>query len=104
MREIQDKSGEGHATGILAALDENILSSANIVFQSYDYTSSMSGVFTGSQAKIKEHIGREVPYFLCLVHRVNTAVAHSCEASVAACHMFKFCRAVCIFYIKSETV
>jgi hypothetical protein len=65
MREIEDKTGEGHAQGILAALNENSISTANIVFQSYDYTSSMSGIFKGCQAKMKEHLGREVPYFPC---------------------------------------
>ena len=101
MREIQDKTGEGHATGILAALDENGLSSANVVFQSYDYTSSMSGVFKGCQAKIKEHIGREVPYFPCLAHRVNTTVEHSCEASTAACHMFEILQELFVFFTSS---
>ena len=98
MREIQDKTGEGHATGILAALDENSSSSANIVFQSYDYTSSMSGVFKGCQAKIKEHIGREVPYIPCLAHRVNTTLEHSCEASVVACHMFEILQELFVFF------
>jgi hypothetical protein len=77
MREIEDKTGEGHAQGILAALNENSTSTANIVFQSYDYMSSMSGIFKGCQAKMKENLGREVPYFPCLAHRVNTTVEHS---------------------------
>ena len=63
MQELEDKTGEGHAQGILAALDETALSSADIIFQSYDYTSSMSGVFKGCEAKMREHIKREVPYF-----------------------------------------
>ena len=101
MREIEDKTGEGHAQGILAALNENSISTANIVFQSYDYTSSMSGIFKGCQAKVKEHLGREVPYFPCLAHRVNTTVEHSCEASTAACHMFEILQEVFVFFTSS---
>ena len=99
MQEIEDKTGEGHAQGILAALDENSISTANIVFQSYDYMSSMSGVFKGCQAKMKEHLGREVPYFPS--HCVNTAVEHSCGSSTAACHMFEILQEVFVFFTSS---
>jgi hypothetical protein len=103
MREIEDKrgkvmlkeTGEGHAP------NENSIGTANIVFQSYDYTSSMSGIFKGCQAKVKEHLGREVPYFPCLAHRVNTTVEHSCEASTAACHMFEILQEVFVFFTSS---
>ena len=61
----------------------------------------MSGVFKGCQAKIKEHIGREVPYFPCLAHRVNTTVEHSCEASTAACHMFEILQELFVFFTSS---
>lgn len=84
MRENKNKTGEGHARGILAALDENGRSKANIVFHFYDYTTSIFGIFKGCQMKMNEQLGREVPYFPCLAHLVNTTVEHSCEA----CHMF----------------
>jgi hypothetical protein len=85
---------EGHA------LNENSISTANIVFQSYDYTSSMSGIFKGCQAKMKEHLGRKVPYFPCLAYCVNTTVKHSCEASTAACHMFEILQEVFALFLR----
>ena len=45
IKEIHDKTGEGHAQGILSSLNEKSIDTDNTVFQSYDYTSSMSGVF-----------------------------------------------------------
>lgn len=97
IREIHDKTGEGHAQEILSSLNEKSVDTDNIVFQSYDYTSSMSGVFKGCQAKMKEHLGRDVPYFPCLAHRFNTTVEHNCEASVAVCNMFEILQELFVF-------
>ena len=71
IKEIHDKTGEGHAQGILSSLNEKSIDTDNTVFQSYDYTSSMSGIFKGCQAKMKEHLGRDVPYFPCLAPSVQ---------------------------------
>ncbi len=102
---IDDKTGDGHAQGIISSLNEKCLDTADVVFQSYDYTSSMSGIYKGCQAKLKEYLGREVPYFPCLAHRVNTTVEHSnviCLTSSRNCLSFlrrarrdTICRPVC---------
>ena len=89
IKEIHDKTGEGHAQQILSSLNAKSVNTDSIVFHSYDYTSSMSGSFKGCQAKMKEHLERDVPYFPCLAHRFNTTVEHSCEASAAVCKMFE---------------
>ena len=101
IKELHDKTGDGHAQGILSSLNDKCLDTTNIVFQSYDYTSSMSGVFKGCQAKLKEYLRREVPYFPCLAHRVNTTVEHSCDASVAVCHMFDILQELFVFFTSS---
>jgi hypothetical protein len=101
IKEIHDKTGEGHAQGILSSLNEKSIDTDNTVFQSYDYTSSMSGIFKGCQAKMKEHLGRDVPYFPCLAHRFNTTVEHSCEASVAVCKMFEILQELFVFFTSS---
>ena len=85
IKEIHDKTGEGHAQEILSSFHAKSVNTDGIVFQSYDYTSSMSHVFKGCQVKVKEHLKRDVPYFPCLAHRFNTTVEHSCEASKAMC-------------------
>ena len=59
---IHDKTGDGHAQGIISSLNEKCLDTADVVFQSYDYSSSMSGIYKGCQAKLKEYLGKEVPY------------------------------------------
>jgi hypothetical protein len=81
MRDIDSKTGGGQATAILESLRSKEFNTESIVFQSYDFTSSMSGKFKGCQAKMTEYLEREIPYFPCLAYRINTTVEHSCEAS-----------------------
>ena len=42
-----------------------------------------------------------MPYFPCLAHRVNTTVEHSCDASVAVCHMFDILQELFVFFTSS---
>ena len=53
---IHDKTGDGQ--GIISSLNETCLDTADVVSQSYDYTSSMSGIYKGCQAKLKEYLGK----------------------------------------------
>ena len=101
-RSRHDKTGEGHAQQILSSLNAKSVNTDSIVFQSYDYTSSMSGSFKGCQAKMKEHLERDVPYFTCLAHRFNTTVEHSCEASAAVCKMFEILQDLFVFFTSSS--
>ena len=47
MRDIDSKTGDGQATAIVESLRSKEYNTESIVFQSYDYTSSMSGQFKG---------------------------------------------------------
>ena len=61
----------------------------------------MSGVFKGCQAKMKEHLGKDISYFACPAHRFNSTVEHSCEASVAVCKMFEILQELFVFFTSS---
>ncbi|CAB4000395.1 Hypothetical predicted protein [Paramuricea clavata] len=51
---------------------------------------------------MKEHLGRDVPYFPCLAHLFNTTVEHSCEASVAVCKKFEILQELFVFCTSSK--
>jgi hypothetical protein len=53
MKETKDKSGEGQAKEVLQSLNSKIGSQDGLVYQSYDYTASMSGKFKGAQNACK---------------------------------------------------
>ncbi len=101
IRDIDDKTGDGQAKAILTSLESQGIDSDRIVFQSYDYTSSMSGKFKGCQAKMKEYLHRDVPYFPCLAHRINTTVEHSCSASNSISNMFDILEQLYVFFTSS---
>jgi hypothetical protein len=61
MRDIDSKTGDGQATAILESLRSKEFNTESIVFQSYGFTSSMSGKFKGCQAKMTEYLEREIP-------------------------------------------
>ena len=61
----------------------------------------MSGKFKGCQAKVSEYLGRDIPYFPYLAHRVNTTVEHSCNASVSVAHMFDVLQQLYVFFTSS---
>ena len=70
MKETTDKTGEGQAKEILDTLKARTPSGQDaLVYQSYDYTASMSGIFNGAQQCLQEKIGRSIPYILCQGHR-----------------------------------
>ena len=70
MKEKTDKTGEGQAKEILDTLKARIPSGQDaLVYQSYDYTASMSGIFNGAQQCLQEKIGRSIPYIPCQGHR-----------------------------------
>ncbi len=101
MRDIDNKTGDGQATAILESLHSEEFNTESIVFQSYDYTSSMSGKFKGCQAKMSEYLEREIPYFPCLAHRINTTVEHSCKASDVISGMFDTLEMIYVFFTSS---
>ena len=73
VKKPHDKTGEGQAKDIVHCLkcaDLDIPLSA-VQFQTYDSTSSMSGVHEGAQQKFSEILERKVPYTKCVPHGVN---------------------------------
>lgn len=69
MKEAIDKTGEGQAKEILDSLESRVSSTEGLVYQSYDYTASMSGVYKGAQQCLQDKVGRSVPYTPCQGHR-----------------------------------
>ena len=70
MKETADKTGIGQAKEILNSLKVRIPNGQNaLVYQSYDYTASMSGILNGAQQCLEELIGRSIPYIPCQGHR-----------------------------------
>ena len=51
LTEAKSKTGEGTAREVLNALEAKGLPTEKLIFQSYDYTTSMSGKFKGAQKK-----------------------------------------------------
>ena len=101
MNDIDDKTGDGQAMAILSSLRNKKVNTDSIVFQSYDYTASMSGKCKGCQAMISEYLERNIPYFPCLAHRINTSVEHSCEASTVIAAMFDTLEMIYVFFTSS---
>ena len=72
MKETTDKTaGKGQAKEILDSLKARIPSGQDaLMYQSYDYTTSMSRIFNGAQQCLQELIGRSIPYIPCQGHIV----------------------------------
>lgn len=98
VRESLNKTGVGMANDILDSLQKNELDPDNFVFQSYDFASSMSGVFNGAQQKLTEILGRKIPYIPCQAHRINTFIEHGCEASIIISDMFSVMQELYVFF------
>ena len=101
MNDIDDKTGYGQAMAMLSSLRNKKVNTDSIVFQSYDYTASMSGKFKGCQAMMSEYLERNIPYFPCLAHRISTSVEHSCEASTVITAMFDTLEMIYVFFTSS---
>lgn len=90
IHKANNKTGQGIAEQIHNVLKQNVLPVENIAFQSYDYASSMSGKINGTQQKLLEIVGHQIPFIPCQAHRLNTFLKNSCEASVIIGDLF-FC-------------
>ena len=58
LTEAVDKTGEGGATKMIGSLTKQGLNLDELCFQSYDYTSSMSGRFNGVQKSSRTSLGK----------------------------------------------
>ena len=101
VKELLDKTGEGHVDSLLASIHKNGLDSARIAFQSYDYAATMSGIHNGAQAKMSEKLKRTIPYIPCQGHRANTVMEHSCNASFIVTRLFEVLQSLFDFFTGS---
>ena len=102
VKELLDKTGEGHVDSLLASINKNGLDCSRIAFQTYDYAATMSGVHNGAQAKLSEKLERQIPYIPCQGHRANTVMEHSCTASTLITRMFEILQ-TCFDFFTSST-
>ncbi|CAI6373668.1 unnamed protein product [Macrosiphum euphorbiae] len=99
--EASDKTGLGIAETIESVIINNELPPKNVVFQSYDFASSMSGKINGTQQKLSELLGHTVLFIPCQAHRMNTFLEHSCNASVIVGDLFLVLEHMYVFFSSS---
>ena len=98
VKEIEDKTGVGHAKAILQTVEKKGLDSDLIAFQSYDFAATMSGVYKGAQVMLPKAVGREIPNITCQGHRSNTVVEHSLNASPLVNSFFTHLESLYVFF------
>ena len=107
LRILKDKSGEGHAAEILKALNECSVDPQKLVFQSYDFSSCMSGKYKGCQRVLSDKIQEDFPhkkeilYIPCQAHRLSTYVERSSKASSLVSSMFDILQSLYTFFSSS---
>ena len=79
MSQIKGKTGSKFPEKVLSLLELHI-SSNGIRFQCYD-TTSISGKYNGSQAKISELLECLIPYIMCMGYKTNICMKHSSKES-----------------------
>eukprot|EP00794_Sanderia_malayensis_P019802 gene19802-21742_t len=62
MKCVHSKTGDQMADDIISTLNSHSLKTDELCFQSYDFTSSMSGRFNGCQKKLQDKLRRAIPY------------------------------------------
>ncbi|CAF1212614.1 unnamed protein product [Didymodactylos carnosus] len=80
IKEVVTKTGSGLSKAIINELNDLELDCERLISQSYDYANNMSGRWNGVQAKLSEHLGRNIIYIPCQAHRSNTVIKHSCSS------------------------
>ena len=69
VKEAIDRTGQGQVKEILDSLNSRVSNESELLYQSYDYTTSMSGNFKGAQQCLQDMVGRSIPYIPCQSHR-----------------------------------
>ena len=98
VKETTDKTGSGQASDILKSLEDRGLKTSELVFQSYDFASNMSGVYNGARAEVEKKLNRKVAYIPCQAHRCNTVVEHACESSHIIQELFNILQQLYVFF------
>jgi hypothetical protein len=101
VKETYDKTGEGQAKDIVDSLKSADIPLSTVQFQTYDSTSSMSGVHKGAQQKFTEILERKIPYIKCVPHGVNLVIEHGCQESSLVGKTFATLENIFVFFTKS---
>lgn len=101
VKTVTAKTGQETAEEIVQVLRNNTLNTDQLVSQSYDFASNMSGEYNGAQKKLQDIVGHSVPYMPCLSHRSNTVVEHACRSSAVITEMFVILESLYTFFTSS---
>ena len=81
VKETTDKTGNRQASDILTSLEDKSLKLSELIFQSYDFASNMSGVHNGAQAEIEKKVDRKSRTFLARL--IDAILSLSTHAKIA---------------------
>ena len=65
LKPVTSKTGEATADYVRQTLKSNLLCTEEFVFQSYDFTNSVSGHLDGTQRKLQDKLDKTIPYIPC---------------------------------------
>ena len=97
-KEVTDKTGEGLAAAILSSMDECKIDKEQLMFQTYDSASSMSGKYRGAKTKVSEILERDIIFVPCIAHGANLVVEHSSKASILISEMYDILECIYVFF------
>ena len=101
LKHVSAKTGVATAEDIVKVLQESMLDTSQLVSQSNNFAKTMSGIYNGTQQKLQEIVGHDIPYMPCLSHRCSTAVKHGCASSDLINEMFVVLEALYVFFASS---
>ena len=101
VKETYDKTGEGQVKYIVDSLKSADIPLSSVQFQTYDSTSSMSGVHKGAQQKFTEILERKIPYIKCVPRGINLVTEHGCQESSMVGKTFATLESIFDFFTKS---
>ena len=76
----------------------------DLVAQTYDGVSNMSGKYKGLQALIKEHAGEQVIFTHCYARSLNLVLSDSACASLSVAKLFNKLQQVYVLFSKSQPI
>ena len=101
LKHVSAKTGVATAEDIVKVLQESTLDTSLLVSQSNNFAKTMLGIYNGTQQKLQEIVGHDIPYMPCLSHRSSTVVKHGCASSDLINEMFVVLEALYVFFASS---
>ena len=89
---------------IVGRLEELRVPFTNLVAQTYDGASNMSGKYNGLQAKFKELAGERVIFVHCYAHTLNLVLSDAACASLDVAKLFQNLQALYVMVSKSQPI